>query len=117
VGELLMTTFDEREKAFEKKFAIDEELRFKATVRRNKLLALWAAEKMGMNASEAEAYARDVIKSNVEAHGDENLTRKILADFAAKKIGQSEHQVRCALTELLALARKQIAGESEKARL
>jgi hypothetical protein len=110
-----MTTFDEREKAFEKKFAIDEELRFKATVRRNKLLALWAAGKMGMNAAEAEDYARDIIKSGVEAHGEDALTRKIMADFAAKNVAQSEHQVQRVVGEMLALARKQIAAEAEKA--
>ena len=99
---------DKREKGFESKFAHDEELQFKAHARRNKLLGLWAAEKLGLTGAEAEAYAKTVIKADVEEAGDQDVFRKIRADFDAKKVQQSDHQIRRHMDELLAVAIEQI---------
>lgn len=99
-----MNTFDKREEGFEKKFAHDEELRFKATARRNKLLGLWAAEKLGLTGAEAEAYAKDVIASDFEAPGDDDVFAKLRKDFDAKGVAQSDHQIRRTMEELLARA-------------
>src|SRR3569623_27404 len=81
-----MTTFDKREDGFEKQFAHDEELKFKATARRNKLLGIWAAEKLGLTGAEAEAYAKSVVMADFEEPGDQDVFRKIRADFDAKKV-------------------------------
>lgn len=99
---------DKREKGFESKFAHDEELQFKAHARRNKLLGLWAAEKLGLTGAEAEAYAKTVIKADVEEAGDQDVFRKIRADFDAKKVQQSDHQIRRHMDELLAVAIEQM---------
>lgn len=99
-----MNTFNKREEGFEAKFAHDEELRFKATARRNKLLGLWAAEKLGLSGEEAEAYAKSVIKADFAEPGEEDVFRKIRADFDAKKVDQSDHQIRRTMSELLAVA-------------
>lgn len=103
-----MTTFDKREEAFENKFAHDEDLRFKATARRNKLLGLWAAEKLGLSADEANAYAKSVVLSDFEEAGDHDVVRKVLSDFAAANLSMSEPQVRQAMTELLGRAVQEI---------
>ena len=103
-----MTTFDKRKDAYESKFARDEELRFKATARRNKLLGLWAAEKLGKSGDEAHAYAREVIRSDIEEAGDEDVFRKIRGDFDAAGVQQSDHQVRRTMEELMADAVAQI---------
>jgi hypothetical protein len=103
-----MTTFDRRKEGFESKFAHDEELRFRATARRNRLLGLWAAEKLGLQGEEAEAYARSVINADFAEPGDEDVFRKIRADFDAKKVEQSDHQIRRTMDELLAKAVDQI---------
>ncbi|HUU67848.1 MAG TPA: DUF1476 domain-containing protein [Methyloceanibacter sp.] len=108
-----MTSFDEREKSFERKFALDEELRFKSTARRNKLLGLWAAEKMGLSGDDAQAYAREVVKADLEEPGEEDVFRKIRADFDAKGIDQSDHQIRHAMAELLAEAVRQLETEAK----
>src|SRR6516164_4407438 len=76
-----MTTFDKREEGFEKKFAHDEELRFKATARRNKLIGLWAAEKLGLTGADAENYAKSVVIADFEEQGDHDVVRKIRRDF------------------------------------
>jgi hypothetical protein len=110
-----MTTFDEREKAFEKRFALDEELRFKATVRRNKLLGLWAAEKLGLSGADADAYAKDVIRADFQKPGDEDLVEKLRQDFDAKSVAQSDDQIRAALLETMATAVQQIEAERNKA--
>lgn len=110
-----MTTFDEREKAFERKFAHDEELRFKATVRRNKLFGLWAAEKLGLSGDEAEAYAKSVVKADFQQPGDADVIAKVRADFEAKNVDQSEHQIERALNEMMAEAVRQIETEPKKA--
>jgi hypothetical protein len=103
-----MNTFDDRKKGFENKFAHDEELQFKATARRNKLLGLWAAEKMGLSGDGAADYAREVVASDFEEAGDDDVVRKVLGDFKAKNVDQSEHQVRRTMDELMATAIDQI---------
>ena len=99
-----MTTFDKREDAFEKQFAHDEELKFKATARRNKLLGLWAAEKLGLTGALADSYALSVVRANLEETGDHNVLRKIRKDFDAKGVAQSDHQINRTMTELMAKA-------------
>ena len=107
-----MSTFDKREDAFEAKFARDEELRFKAGARRNKLLGLWAAEKLGKSGADAEAYAREVVAADFEEAGDHDVFRKIRKDFDAAHVDQSDHQIRRTMTELMATAIEQIeAGD------
>ena len=101
------TTFDKREEDFEKKFAHDEELRFKAIARRNKLLGQWAAEKLGLTGAEAEAYAKDVVMAEL-AEGDHDVFKKIRRDFDAKGVAQSDHQIRRTMDELLASAIEQV---------
>ncbi|MDX5367702.1 MAG: DUF1476 domain-containing protein [Alphaproteobacteria bacterium] len=103
-----MSSFDKREEGFEKKFAHDEELRFKATARRNKLLGLWAAEKMGLSGDAANAYAQEVIAADLEEAGEEDVFRKIRRDFDAKGVDQSDHQIRRTMAELLDEAVRQI---------
>ncbi len=107
------TTFDEREKAFEKKFTLDQDLRFKVTVRRNKLLGLWAAEKMGMSKDEADAYAKAVIKADFEKVGDEDVIGKVLADFAEKDVDYSAEDLQETMSTLMAKAAKQVEREEE----
>ena len=96
-----MTTFDKREEGFEKKFAHDEELRFKANARRNKLLGRWAAEKLGLSGDEAAAYAKDVVMSDFEEAGDHDVFKKVRKDFDAKGVAQSDHQIRRTMDELM----------------
>jgi hypothetical protein len=108
-----MASFEDREKGFERKFALDEELKFKATARRNRLLGLWAAEQMGLSGDEAQAYARDVIKADLQEPGDEDVFRKIRSDFDAKGVNQSDHQIRRQMTELMAEAISQIEAEGK----
>jgi hypothetical protein len=103
-----MSSFDKRQEGFEKKFAHDQELRFKAAARRNKLLGLWAAEKLGKTGADAEAYARTVIAADLEESGDEDVFRKVQSDFNAAGVNQSEHQIRRTMDELMAEAIKQI---------
>jgi hypothetical protein len=104
-----MATFDDREKAYENKFAHDQELAFKATVRRNKLLGLWAAGLMGLQGAAADAYAKEVVKAEFEEVGDEDVFRKLRRDFDAKGVQQSDHQIRRKMDELQAEARAQVA--------
>ena len=96
-----MASMDDRKDAFEKKFAHDEELKFKATARRNKLLGLWAAEKLGKTGEDAEAYAKAVVVADFEEAGDDDVFRKIRADFDAAGVDQSDHQIRRTMDELL----------------
>ena len=103
-----MTTFDKREEGFEKKFAMDEESRFKAMARRNKLLGLWAAEKLGLTGGDADAYAKAVIRADFEEAGDDDVFRKVRADFDAKAVAQSDHQIRRTMDELMSTAVDQI---------
>ena len=103
-----MTTFDKREEGFEKQFAHDEELRFKATARRNRMLGLWAAEKLSLSGPEADAYAKEVVMADFEEAGDHDVFRKIRNDFDAKGVAQSDHQIRRTMDELMAQAILQI---------
>jgi hypothetical protein len=103
-----MTTFDKREEGFEKKFAHDEELRFKANARRNKLLGLWAAEKLGLSGPTADAYAKEVVVADFEEAGDDDVFRKIRKDFDAKGVAQSDQDIRKAMIDLMAQAIDQI---------
>jgi hypothetical protein len=99
-----MTTFDKREEGFEKQFAHDEELRFKATARRNKLLGKWAAEKQGLSGEAAEAYAKEVVIADFEEAGEDDVFRKIRADFDAKGVKLSDEDIRAQMIELLGQA-------------
>jgi hypothetical protein len=103
-----MTTFDKREEGFEKKFAHDEELRFKASARRNKLLGLWAAEKMGLSGPAADTYAKEVVVADFEEAGDDDVLRKVSKDFKAKDVSQSDQQIRQTMDALMAEAVAQI---------
>jgi len=100
-----MTSFDKREEGFEKKFAHDEELKFKALARRNKMAGLWAAEKLGLAGAEAEAYAKDVVLAEIEGTG---VFAKLRKDFDAKGVVQSDHQIRRTMDELMAKAVAQV---------
>ncbi len=106
-----MSTFDKREEGFESKFAHDEELRFKATARRNKLLGLWAAGQLGLDGEAAEDYAKEVVRSDFEEPGDEDVFRKIRGDFDAKNVDQSDHQIRRTMDELMHTAVDQIQNQ------
>ncbi len=97
----MATTFDKREQAFETQFVHDDELRFKATARRDHLLGLWAAEKLGLGGSAAERYARELVVEDVEAN---DAAEKIRKDFAAKGVMESEEQIRRIMAELMARA-------------
>jgi len=103
-----MTTFDKREEGFEKKFAHDEELQFKATARRNKLLGLWAAEKLGFSGPQADAYAKEVVMSDFEEAGDHDIFRKIRKDFDGKKVAVPDQEIRHVMEDLMAKAVEQI---------
>ena len=106
-----MTTVDEREKGFEAKYTHDTEFNFKAGARRNKLLGLWAAEHLGLEGDAAAAYAREVIESDFEEPGDDDVLRKVHGDLEAKGVDQSTHQVRKKMDALLIVAREQVLSE------
>ena len=99
-----MSSFDKREEGFEKKFALDEEQKFKAEARRNKLLGLWAAEKLGITGDAANAYAKEVVASDFEESGDADLVRKVLGDLTAKGVAVTEPEIRVKMDELMATA-------------
>lgn len=107
-----MTTFDDREQAFEKKFAHDAEMQFKAAARRNKRLGLWAAEKMGIAGDEAEAYAREVIKSDLAEAGDDDVLQKVLGDLTAKGVAMDAAALRTRMDEMMAEAKGELIAES-----
>ncbi|WP_457797300.1 DUF1476 domain-containing protein [Methylocystis sp. S23] len=107
-----MSTFDQREDSFEKRYVHDEELRFKAEARRNKLFGLWAAEKLGKTGADAQAYAEALVVAEVAADADERVVATVKKDFEAAGVDQSEHQLRRTLEEFLAKAKAEIkAGE------
>ena len=106
-----MTTFDDREKAFEAKFAHDAEMQFRAEARRNRLLGLWAAEMMGLTGTKADAYAREVIKSDFEEAGDEDVFRKVSGDFASRGITVPEAELRAKMRSLLTEAKAALLTE------
>jgi hypothetical protein len=101
----MATSFDKREEGFEKKFAHDEELRFKALARRNKLLGLWAADLLGKSGPDADAYAKEVVFADLEENGDEDVVRKLKADLEGKA---SEQQIRAQMIDLLEQAAAQV---------
>jgi hypothetical protein len=104
-----MTTFDKRQEGFEKKFALDEEQKFKATARRNRKLGAWVAEQIGLSGAEADAYAKSVVAADFEEAGDEDVFRKVRADLDAKgKQGVSDTEVRTKMDALLAEAAAEI---------
>lgn len=107
-----MSGFDEREDKYEKKFAHDAALKFRAEARRNKLLGLWAAGLLGKEGDAADAYAKEVIKADLEEAGDEDVFRKLRADFDAAGVDQSDHQIRRQMDEFLSEAVQQIQNEA-----
>ena len=106
-----MTTFDDRQKAFETKYARDQEMQFKIVARRNRLLGQWAAKKMGLTDAEADAYAREVIRADFEEAGDEDVIRKVLGDLTAAGVEIDADGVRQVLEEKSVEARRQLMGE------
>lgn len=110
-----MNNFDDREKTFERKFAQDEDLRFRASVRRNKLVGLWAAAEFGLAGDAAEAYAKDVIAADFEEAGDDDVVRKLLADFRSHDIEMTDHTIRRRLVECMDEARAMLmASETDR---
>ncbi|MBO9622585.1 MAG: DUF1476 domain-containing protein [Sphingomonas sp.] len=103
-----MTTFDDRERAFEAKFARDEEMAFRVTARRNRLVGQWAAAKMNLTPEETDAYAKAVVQAEFEEAGDEDVIRKVLGDLLAAGVDVDEAMVRRALDEQLVEARRQL---------
>lgn len=103
-----MTTFDEREKSYERKFQQEQELAFKIKARRNKLLGLWAAERLGLEGEAAEAYARDVVALDVQKEGDEKIVAKIADDLAKKSVAIDARRVRVELARWAAEAKRQL---------
>jgi hypothetical protein len=106
-----MTTFDQREKSFEAKYQRDQELQFKVIARRNKLLGLWAAEKLGLDDAEAVAYAKQVVIADFDEPGDDDVLRKVLGDLEAKGLDIAATEVRREMDRLLAVAKEQVADE------
>jgi hypothetical protein len=103
-----MNNFDKREEGFEKKYALDEEQKFKAEARRNRLLGMWAAEKLGISGDAAAAYAKEVVAADFEEAGDSDVVRKVLGDLTAKGVAVTEPQLRVKMDELMATAVAQV---------
>jgi hypothetical protein len=103
-----MSSFDKREEGFEKKYALDEEQKFKAEARRNRLLGMWVAEKLGKTGDDALAYAKEVVASDFEEAGDSDVVRKVLGDLTGKGIAMTEPQLRVKMDELMAVAVMQV---------
>jgi hypothetical protein len=103
-----MTTFDKREEGYERKFALDEEQKFKAEARRDKLLGLWIAEKLGLSGDAAAAYAKEVVIADLEEAGDDDVVRKVTKDLEAKGITLTEKDLRAKMGEFFAQAVKQV---------
>jgi hypothetical protein len=103
-----MSSFDKREEGFEKKFALDEEQKFKAEVRRNKLLGLWAAEKLGLAGDAATAYSKEVVAADFEEAGDQDVQNKVVKDLTAKGVTVTAAEVRVKMDELMAQAAAQV---------
>ncbi len=106
-----MSSFDDREKGFEAKYKLDKEQAFKAQARRNKLLGLWAAPMLGIEGDAAEAYARDVVSADFDEPGDDDVLRKVLADFESKGVGMDRETLRKKMDELLGVAAEQVKQE------
>ena len=108
-----MSTFDKREKGEEAKYARDEELDFKVNARRNKLLGLWAAERMGMQGADAEAYAKECVMADFEEPGEEDVFRKVDEDLKKGNVPVSEHDLRRKMAGLSATARGEVVNENK----
>ena len=109
-----MPTFDEREKGFEAKFRLDQELLFKVTSRRNKLLGLWAAGRLGLTGAAAESYSREVVEADFQKPGDDDVIGKVLGDFKAKGVAGDAASIRRELDRCAAMAKEQIIAETKK---
>ena len=107
-----MTDFRDRERAEEAKYAMDEDMLFRVHARRNRLLGLWAAERMGLSQAEADAYAKAVVQADFEEAGDEDVIRKVLGDLVSAGVDADESQVRVALDDKLVEARRALMGEA-----
>ncbi|HEU0069815.1 MAG TPA: DUF1476 domain-containing protein [Alphaproteobacteria bacterium] len=107
-----MSGFDDREKGFEAKFKLDQETQFKVTARRNKLLGLWAAAKLGLAGDAADAYAKEVVLADFEKAGDSDVIEKVAKDLAAKNIAASAGEIEAELAKLAATAREQVIKEA-----
>ena len=105
-----MTTFDDREQAFENKFAHEEEMAFRVTARRNRLLGVWAAELMKLTPEEADAYAKAVVQAEFEEAGDEDVVRKLYGDLVSAQVEIDEAAIRTQMDEKLVEARRQLLG-------
>lgn len=103
-----MTTFDERQKGFEQKYKHDQELQFKVHARRNRLLGLWAAERMGITGAAADAYAKEVVQADFEKAGDSDVIEKVMKDLSAKNVAVTEIEIRKEMERLLAVAKEQL---------
>ena len=103
-----MTQFDDRQRAFESKFAHDEEMKFRLVARRNRLLGEWAAAKMGLSEEETSSYAKDVIRADFEEAGDEDVIRKVLGDLTSAGIETNENEIRETLDHKTAEAKRQL---------
>ncbi|MEH6828977.1 DUF1476 domain-containing protein [Parasphingorhabdus sp.] len=108
-----MTDFKDRESAFESKFARDEEMQFRVTARRNRLLGQWAAEKMGLTSEETDAYAKEVVAADFEEAGDEDVIRKLLGDLTSAGVEMDDAGIRTALSEKMVEARRQFIEEAK----
>jgi hypothetical protein len=108
-----MTTFDDREKSFENKYSLDSELAFKINARRNKLLGRWAAEKLGKTGPDAEQYAKDVVMSDFQREGDDDVVEKLLQDFTQAGMTLGEKDIRTEMERLMPVARKQIMEDQK----
>ena len=106
-----MSAFEDRERDFEKRFQHDEELRFKANARRNKMLGLWAADLLGLSGAESEAYAKEVVIADFQEPGDEDVLRKVLSDFEAKGIPTEAAKIRHEMERLMPVAKNEIMNE------
>jgi len=109
-----MSTFDDRERGEEAKFARDEEMQFRIQARRNRLLGQWAAERMALSAAETEAYAKGVVQADFEEAGDEDVIRKLLGDLVSAGVDANEGEVRTALAEKAVEARRALMGEAKE---
>jgi hypothetical protein len=107
-----MASFNDREKTFERKFEHDQELQFKVTARRNRLLGLWAAKELGLPDGEQDAYAKSVVMADFDKPGDSDVVEKVLKDFSDKGIAMTEHRLRGHMDDLMKAARQQVMNEA-----
>ena len=105
--------FEDRKKAFEGKWAHDQELRFKTMARRAKLVGLWAAGEMGLSGAAADAYAIELVQADMAEDGDEDVFRKVKQDFAARNVARSDYHIRQKMDEMLTVAKDQMVNEAK----